>query len=104
MIAAMAEFTGQVTELAEIARMAGEAIEGWLREVEGYRGLVMLADEESKTSRVITLWESRQAEERSRSTRTSMREQIAGAVGLDVVEYRVWEVPVFEILATASTR
>ena len=33
-----------------------------------------------------------------------MREQIAGAVGLEVVEYRVWEVPVFEILATASTR
>jgi hypothetical protein len=27
-----------------------------------------------------------------------MRDQIAGTAGLDVVDYRVWEVPVCEIL------
>jgi hypothetical protein len=102
MIAAMAEFTGQVSELAEIARMAGEGIEGWLRDVDGYLGLVMLTDEETKTSRVITFWESTEAELRSRSTRTSMREQIAGAAGLEVVDYRVWEVPVYELLTAGE--
>ena len=98
----MAEFTGPVTELAEIARIAGEAIEGWLRDYDGYLGLVMLTDEESKTSRVITFWESRQAEVSSRSVRKTIREQIAGTAGLDVVDYRVWEVPVCEVLPAVT--
>ena len=98
----MAEFTGPVTGLAEIVRIAGEGIEGWLREYDGYLGLVMLADEESKTSRVITFWESRDAETRSRPARQTMREQLAGTAGLEVVEYRVWEVPVFEILPASA--
>ena len=102
MIAAMAEFKGQVTELAEIARIAGEALEGWLRDVDGYLGLVMLTDEESQTARVMTFWESTEAELRSRTTRTTMRDQLAGTAGLEVVDYRVWEVPVWEILAAAS--
>ena len=97
----MAEFTGPVTEIAEIVRIAGEGIEGWLREYDGYLGLVMLADEESKTSRVITFWDSRDAESRSRPARKTMREQLADTAGLEVVEYRVWEVPVCEVLPGA---
>jgi hypothetical protein len=101
MVAAMAEFTGTVTEIAEIARMAGEGIEGWLRDYDGYLGLVMLTEEASGTARVITFWESHEIELRSRTVRQAMREQIAGSAGLDVVDYRVWEVPVCEILPGA---
>jgi heme-degrading monooxygenase HmoA len=97
MIAAMAEFTGPVTGLDEISRIAGEAIEGWLRDYEGYRGLVMLAHEETQVSRVITFWDSHEAEASTRRGRQSMREQIAASVGLEVVDYRVWEVPVYEL-------
>jgi hypothetical protein len=93
----MAEFRGTESELAEIARMAAEGIEGWLREYDEYLGLVMLTDEESQTARVITFWGSPEAEVRSRTVRKTMRDQIAGSAGLDVVEYRVWEVPVCEI-------
>jgi hypothetical protein len=98
----MAEFTGTVTELAEIARMAAEGIEGWLRDYEGYLGLVMLTDEGSQTARVITFWESAQAEVSSRTVRKTMRDQIAGTAGLEVVDYRVWEVPVCEILPAVT--
>ena len=98
----MAEFTGTVTEIAEIARMAAEGIEGWLRDYDGYLGLVMLTDEESKTARVITFWESPEVELRSRTVRQAMREQIAGSAGLEVVDYRVWEVPVCEILPAVT--
>jgi len=104
MVAGMAEFSGTVTEMAEIARIAGEALEGWLVEYEGYLGLLMLTDEESMTSRVITLWESREAEEQTRPARQAMREQIAGTAGLAVVEYRVWDVPVCEVLPGAVAR
>jgi heme-degrading monooxygenase HmoA len=98
----MAEFTGTVTELAEIARMAAEGIEGWLRGYEGYLGLVMLTDEGSQTARVITFWESAQAEMSSRTGRKTMRDQIAGSAGLEVVDFRVWEVPVCEILPAVT--
>jgi hypothetical protein len=98
MVAAMAEFAGPVSDVAEVARIAGEGIEGWLRAYEGYLGLVMLTDEESKTSRVITFWASHEAEAKSRPARQSMREQIAGSAGLNVVAYRVWEVPVFALV------
>ena len=93
----MAEFSGDAPGLAETARIAAEGIEGWLRAYDGYLGLVMLTDEETKTSRVITFWESREAESKSRPARKTMREQIAGTAGLDVVDYRVWDVPVFEL-------
>jgi heme-degrading monooxygenase HmoA len=102
MVAAMAEFTGPVTGLADISRMAGEAIEGWLREYDGYRGLVMLSNEDDRTSRVITFWDSVEAEARSRSGRKTMREQIAGSAGLEVVDFRVWEVPVYELPPTGG--
>jgi hypothetical protein len=82
--------------------MAAESLEGWLRDYEGYLGLVMLTDEGSGTARVITFWESHQIELRSRTVRQTMREQIAGSAGLDVVDYRVWEVPVFEVLPAAG--
>ena len=97
MIAAMADFTGPVTGLEEITRIAGEALEGWLGEYEGYRGLVMFSHEDTHVTRVITFWDSHEAEARTRSGRTTMREQLAASVGLEVVDYRVWEVPVFEV-------
>jgi hypothetical protein len=104
MVAAMAEFVGPVPDVAEVARIAGEGIEGWLRAYDGYLGLVMLTDEETKTSRVITFWESRADEKRSRLARQTMREQIAGTAGLEIVDYRVWEVPVCEVLPGAVAR
>jgi hypothetical protein len=97
MVAAMAEFTGPVTGLEEIARVAGEAIEGWLGEYDGYRGLVMLTNEDARTARAITLWDSHEDEARTRPGRQAMREQIAASAGLEVVDYRVWEVPVYEL-------
>jgi hypothetical protein len=98
MVAAMAKFAGPVTGVAEIARMSGEAIEGWLREYEGYRGLVMLTDEEAGASRVITFWDSRKAEASARRARQSMREQIAASIGMEIVEFGVWDVPVYEMV------
>jgi hypothetical protein len=104
MVAAMAEFTGPVTGLTEVTRIAGEAIEGWLSEYDGYRGLVMLSHEDSHVARVITFWDSYEAEASTRHGRTTMREQLAASVGLEVVEYKVWDVPVFELPPATNSR
>jgi heme-degrading monooxygenase HmoA len=97
MVAAMATVSGSASGLADIARMASESVEGWLRGYEGYRGLIVLADEEGQRSQVITLWETHEAEEEARAARGAMRDQIATMAGMSVVDFGVYEAAVFEI-------
>ena len=49
--------------------MAGEAMLVWLRESEGFEGLLILTDDTTGTTRVITFWRDREAEERNRESR-----------------------------------
>jgi heme-degrading monooxygenase HmoA len=94
----MATIEGPAMGLAEISRLAGEDIEVWLRGYEGYRGLAVLTDEEAKRSRVITLWETAEDEERARAGRGAMRDAVAAASGMKVVAFEVYDVPVFELV------
>lgn len=48
MVAAMSIVTGRALGMADYARMAREAIEGWLRGYEGYRGLIVFTDEDGQ--------------------------------------------------------
>ena len=98
MVATMVTMTGPRERLADIARMAQEAIEGWLRDYDGYRGLVIFTDEDAGRARVFTLWETAEDEERSRHGRSAMRNQIAATADLSVDKVEVYDVPVFEVL------
>ena len=98
MVAAMSTLTGPVAAIAEISRMGDENLGSWLREYEGYRGTLVLVDEEAKTARLITLWESAADEERARSSRGAMRDQLATTAGMEVVEFGVFEVPAWDFL------
>ena len=98
MVAAMSRLTGPVSMLAEISRMADENLGTWLREYEGYRGILVLADEDASTTRLITLWETAVDEERARTSRGAMRDQLAATAGVEVVEFGVFEVLAFEVL------
>ena len=80
-----------------MSRLASESVEGWLRGYDGYRGLVVLTDEMAGRSQVVTFWETAQAEETARAARGAMRDQIAETVGMDVADFAVYEVAVFEI-------
>ncbi|MGE5689995.1 MAG: hypothetical protein ACM33B_05515 [Pseudomonadota bacterium] len=93
----MATIVGPVPGLAEIARMAADSIEGWLREYPGYRGLVVLTDQDHERSRVITFWETAEDEARARESRAAMRDSVAATVGMNVVEIEVCDVPVLEL-------
>jgi len=78
--------------------MAAEAVEGWLRDYDGYRGLLILTDEEGQRSQVITLWDTSEAEERARPARGAMRDQIAAQAGMAVEAFDVYDVPVCEVV------
>jgi hypothetical protein len=98
----MAIVRGHAPEMAEIARLAGEATGGWLREYPGYRGLLVLTDEEGERARVITLWDSPEAELAARPSRGAMRDTIARTAGMEVVGMELYSVPVLELVPDAS--
>jgi heme-degrading monooxygenase HmoA len=102
MVAAMATVAGPASGLADLARMASESVESWLRGYEGYRGLVVLADEGGQRSQVITFWETHEAEAEARAARGAMRDQIAAMAGMAVVDFGVYEVAVLEIPASSE--
>jgi heme-degrading monooxygenase HmoA len=103
-IASMATVRGATPGMADVARMAAQAIEGWLREYDGYRGLIVFTDEEGERARVITLWDSAEAEENARTSRAAMRDQTMSTVGMVVEETDLFEVPVFEIVPARDGR
>ncbi len=94
----MATIVGHAPGMEEIARMATDEIEGWLREYPGYRGLVVLTDEAGERSRVITLWASAEDELRARESRGTMRDGVAATVGMTVVGMDVLDVPLLELV------
>jgi heme-degrading monooxygenase HmoA len=98
MVAAMATIVGPAAGMSEIARMSGEAIEGWLKDFDGYGGLVVLTDEDGERARVITLWETHADEERARTARGAMRDQLAAQIGTRVEAFEVYEVPVCDVV------
>jgi len=98
MVAAMATISGPASGLSEISRLAAEAIEGWLRDYDGYRGLMIFTKEDAQRSIVVTLWDTPEDEERARVSRAAMRDQIAAQVGMTVESFEVYEVPVCDVV------
>jgi hypothetical protein len=98
----MATVTGPAVGMAEIARIAQETIDAWLRDYEGYRGLIVFTDETGGRARVITLWETAEAEARARPSRSAMRDQVAAAAGMAVEKMELYEVPALDVLPASS--
>ena len=94
----MSTVVGSAEGMAEVGRMAGDSMEGWLREYDGYRGLIVLTDETGERARVITFWDSAEAELRSRAGRTALRDRLAATVGMRVEGMEVYQVPVVDVL------
>ena len=64
----------------------------WLRQFDGYEGLLIMADEEAGTARIATFWESRETAERSAHGRKQVREKMAMAAGVDLEGVELLEV------------
>ena len=79
-------------DMLGLAVMVGETMLGWLRELEGFEGLLMLSDEETGKTHVITFWESAEVAERSRISRLQLRDRITETVSVEVQETRPYTV------------
>jgi len=81
----MSKFRGEIEDLPGTARMASEAMLDWLQQIDGYRGLLALVDEESGSACFVTFWENEDAVVKTRASRSSLRDQMAATAGAEVV-------------------
>ena len=79
-------------QVVETARMAGESMLTWLREFDGYQGLVILADPETGMARFMTKWDSKEAVQRSEQGRRQVRESMIAAAGAQLEQVELFEV------------
>jgi hypothetical protein len=101
-IAAVSIVRGAAEGMAEAGRLAADAVRSWLRDYDGFRGLVVMTDEDGEKARIITFWATPEAEQRARPGRGAMRDKLVGTVGMEVVGMELYEVPVLEVLADGA--
>lgn len=92
MFASMTTTHGSAEDILEVGRMTGETMVEWLRELDGFAGLVMLSSEETGTTHVISLWSDRATAERHRASRLRLRDLITSAVSVEVQETEAYAV------------
>ena len=93
MYVSMSKFRGDIDDLSGTARMAGEAMLAWLQQMDGYRGLLALVDEKAGSAFFVTFWESEEALAKTRTARSSLRDQMASTAGAEVVGTEEFAVP-----------
>src|SRR5215211_5324537 len=79
-------------QVAQTAEMAGESMVTWLRDFDGYGGIVILADPESGTARFMTFWDSKESAERSERGRKQVRESMIEAAVATLESVQLFEV------------
>jgi hypothetical protein len=81
----------------ELATIAGEEMLPWLRQIDGFEGLLMLSNETEGATLVLSFWESREVAEAHRLARMQFRDLITAAVGVEVVETTGFEVALAQL-------
>lgn len=92
MLANMTTVKGAIADLDQGATMAGEALLPWVKEFDGYRGMIVLTDGENGTAHFVTFWEDEEALERSAYGRRQVREQMAKTAGVEIESARAYTV------------
>jgi hypothetical protein len=99
MHASMTTTKGTAEDMAAIATMAGETMVEWLRDIEGFQGLLMLSNDDTGLTHVISFWESKEIAERSRIARLKLRDRITSTVSVEVQETEAYEVAFSDLTA-----
>ena len=88
---------GSAEDMAAVATMAGESMVEWLRDLEGFEGLLMLSNDETGVTHVISFWEGAEIAERSRVARLKLRDRITSTVSVEVQETEPYQVAFAEL-------
>lgn len=77
-------------------QLVGKDLVPWLREYDGFRGVLVLVGEGQHG--VMTLWDTPQDETSSRPARLAMHESVSAATGMSLVGYEVFDLPVVDLV------
>ena len=99
MHATMTTTHGTTEDMATVAVITGEAMMAWLRDIQGFLGLVFLTDEATGTAQVIAFWESEEVAERHRAARLRLRDRVTSTVDVEVQETVSYNVPYADLPA-----
>jgi hypothetical protein len=91
MYASLTTVRGAGPEVSATAGMAAESMLAWLREFDGYRGLLVLGDPSTGNARIVSFWDSLEALERSDRGRREVRESMVAAAGAELESVDRWE-------------
>ena len=97
MFASMTTTHGSTEDILEVARMTGETMVDWFRDLEGFQGLLMLSNEETGRTHVISLWNDREVAERHRASRLRLRDLVTSTVDVQVQETESYDVAFAEV-------
>jgi hypothetical protein len=83
---------GAPGDVPGLAAMAGETMITWLRDIDGFLGMVMLSDDDAGRVQVITFWESSEVAERHMAARLQLCDRITATVNFEVLDTEPYEV------------
>ena len=84
---------GSPDQPIEIARIAGEEMLPWLRGIEGFEGMLVLSDDTTAATVVVTFWKSRELADEHLAARAEFRDRVTSTV-----EVRVEDVSDYELM------
>jgi|SRR5690348_7677378 hypothetical protein len=79
------------------ATIVGDEMHRWLRDLEGFVGLMMLS--RTGTTLTMTIWESAEVAERHRSVREEFRERISAVAQVEIETVEEFEVTFAHVAA-----
>jgi hypothetical protein len=86
----------------EEASLVGQEMESWLRQVDGFEGMMIL--HRDGTTLGITFWESAEAAERQRTLRLQFLEKITSVVEVDIQNIDEFELAFARLSAHVAGR
>ncbi len=92
MHARVSKLEGPPEQVNELGRIAAEWVAPSLTEMEGFRGILALADRQSGKVELVTLWESEEAMHQSEEEAEQLRAGTTRATGGEIAEVERYEV------------
>jgi hypothetical protein len=96
--ASLTTVRGGGPDVSATAGMAADSMLAWLREFEGYRGLLVLGDPEGGNARIMSFWDTLESLERSERSRREVRESMVATAGAELESVERYELFIGEEL------
>lgn len=96
MFARVSIFKGSGEEFDEASRNARETIAPALREIDGFAGLLVLADRSTGKSMSVTFWETEDALRSSEEAADRMRVETAAKYGEEILAVEAYDIVIDE--------